>query len=852
MYYEDNVKVKIDWKGLIIKLIAVVLLILVFIWLFPMPKLDTFYSRVYNENLNAMKSVAEKYFVNDNLPANTGTSNTIKLQEMIDKKLITEFTDKNNNECSTTNSFAQVTKTENDNYVLKIQLSCDDKTDYVLETLNTSNNTGSSKGSTGNSNTSDKNNSTVNNNETSSNKQSDSESNTKDEDDGIEIDKSIINSGDSKYDKGEAVEYEYKRAITKTTTSYTCPDGYIKDGNTCYRYDTGETIPATPLYFDDEVVTTEAKKNTSGGYYKYADAIKTESSREDICPEGYTKNGNICYKYVNATIVPGTTTYSCPDGYTLQGKTCVTTAERIESKGEDVYTCPEGYTLIGKTCVTQANRIENKGKDVYYCPEGYVLNGTTCTSTVIRIENKESDSYTCPSGYVLNGSVCTKTIGRSKTTNYNYSCPSGYSLSSDKSRCTRSINATRTTTPGTTTCTCPSGYKNNGSNCSKQTTYTGSYHAGTTTVTWTNPQYISSKTQLSEYNNGTTRRTRNGSPSCGASGCTYYYKVETAVKKTTAGYYTCNDGKQQSSSTCYTTTYANKNCTTSAGSTYYSCPSGYSKNGTTCTQSINSTRTSNNSYSCPSGYYQSGNSCIHTVNASYHRGSTTYTCPSGYNMSGTRCVRTTNASKSSGEVTYSCPSGYYMKGTICEKVVEATPHSGESIYSCPSGYSMKGTICEKTIDATPHTSETEYTCPSGYIKKGTTCYQYTETTTKINYMYTCPEGYTAEGSGEQIKCSMYIESKTSYYCENADEALVGTECVKKIKGALKGYTCPDGYILNNDTCIKHTFECTDMIAITNTSTTYEYKWSTETSIDGWTQTGKTRNLLTSSDNLYEK
>ena len=117
MYYEDNVKIKVDWKGLILKLIAVILLILVFIWLFPMPKLDTFYNRVYNENLSTMKDVAEKYFVNDNLPSKTGSSNTIKLQEMLDKKLITEFTDKNNNSCSTTNSFAQVTKTEKNNYV---------------------------------------------------------------------------------------------------------------------------------------------------------------------------------------------------------------------------------------------------------------------------------------------------------------------------------------------------------------------------------------------------------------------------------------------------------------------------------------------------------------------------------------------------------------------------------------------------------------------------------------------------------------------------------------------------------------------------------------------------------------
>ncbi len=840
MYYEDNVKVKIDWKGLILKLIAVVLLILVFIWLFPMPKLDTFYSRVYNENLNSMKEVAEKYFTNDNLPAKTGSSNTIKLQEMIDKKLITEFTDKNNNECSATNSYAQVTKTENDNYVLKIQLSCDDKTDYVLETLNTTNTTGSSSSNNSSSknSTSTTNNNSVDSDETASSKKKESKSNTTDEDDGIEIDRSSITGGDSKYDKGQTIEYEYKRAITKTTTTYTCPDGYAKDGNTCYKYDTGEVIPATALYFDDEVVTTEAKKNTTGGYTKYAEVIKTEISSENVCPEGYTLNGNICYKYVSATVVPGTTTYSCPEGYTLNGTSCVIKADRIENKGSDYYTCPEGYTLNGTMCTTSINQTESHDDGYYTCPSGYTLNGTLCTSTVNRISNTSRGYYTCPSGYYLNGTSCKYTI-----------------------------NATRNTTSGSTNCTCPSGYSDNGSNCSKTTTYTGTYHAGTTTygscpsgwttnntqcikaatanVSWTNPQYISSRTQLSEYNNGTTKRVRNGSPQCKATECTYNYIVYTAkttyscsqgslsnsncvmnrTASTTAAYYTCNNGNRQSSSTCYNTSYVSKNCTTTQGNTTYSCPSDFTKNGT---------------------------SCVRTISATYHNGTVGYSCPDGYAMNGTVCNKTINATKHEGSTWNSCPDGYTMNGNKCYKTINATKHEGSIGYSCPVGYAMMGDSCERTIEATPHTTETEYTCPTGYVKKGTTCYQYTEPTAKKTYSYTCPEGFTAEGSGEQTKCSMYIESKTTYYCENAEEALVESSCVKKIKGALKGYECPPEYILNNDVCVKKTIDYTSPIPITNTSTTYEYKWSTESSIEGWTQTGKTRNISSESENLYEK
>ena len=716
MYYEDNVKIKIDWKGLILKLIAVILLILVFIWLFPIPKLDTFYNRVYNENLNNMKDVAEKYFVNDNLPNKTGSSNTIKLQDMLDKKLITEFTDKDNKECSTTNSFAQVTKTENNNYVLKVQLSCDDKTDYVLETLNTAN------AGTGSSNTSSNNRESKDNGSSTSNNQSkDKSDDDKDEDDGIEIDASIINSGDSKYDKGGNVEYEYKRAITKTSTTYTCPEGYVKDNNVCYKYETGETIPATPLYFDDVVQTTDAKENKSGGYTKYAEAEKIEVSSEDVCPEGYTKNGNICYKYVNATVIPGTTTYECPNGYTLSGTSCIATTQRIENK---------------------------------------------------------TGSYTCPSGYTI---------------------------SADKLRCTSTVNATRTSTSGSTTCNCPSGYRDNGGNCVR--TYTGSYHAGSTnygncpsgwspsgsqctraanaTRSWSNPSCSTSSTKLSEYENSSSKRVKTGQ-NCTARGCTYTYCTYTAItnyscpqgnrngstcytsrpSSTSSSYYTCNDGRTQSSSTCYE--YANKNCSTTPGTTKYSCPSGYNLN--------------------------SNNTCTRTVNSTYNS-STTYSCPTGYTMSGTQCIKTT--------------------------------------------------------PATPHTSETQYTCPTGYVREGTTCYQYTTPTTKKTYKYECPTGYKKEGEGENTKCSIYVEDKTTYYCESAEEQLVDGKCIKTIKGGLKGYSCPDGYILDKDKCIKHSLECAEPIAITNTSTTYEYKWSSEPSLDGWTPTGKTRGTATE-ENLYDK
>lgn len=704
MYYDDNnVKLKIDWKGLILKLILILLFVLLIIWIFPMPKLDTFYNKVYNDNLNTMKEASENYFTGDKLPSKTGDSVTLKLQDMLDKKLVTNFTDKNNNTCSNTNSFATVTKTDNSNYVLKVQLSCDEKTDYILENLNTSNIAKKSDSNTSNSDSS------------SQNTTDDSE------DDGIEIDKSILEDKDNKYDKGGAeIEYQYKKAITKTATSYVCPDGYVKDNNVCYKYNTGETINATPLYFDDIVTKTDAKKNTTGSYTINENVIKTEDKREKICPDGYTLSGNVCYKYTNATIVPGTTTYTCPDGYVLNGDKCTKTIDvtRNTSYGSVYYTCDRGGYLNGTECRYSASY--RSGSTSSYCPSGYSDNGGNCVKTITYTGTYHAGSYgNCPSGYSTNGNLC--------------------------------------------------------------------YYNATQHKSWSNPTVTTSSSLLPDYDNGSSKRVlANRGSACTLRGCTYIYynytanisfscsRGETPVngyciinRPISAAYYTCNDGSRQSSSTCYTKTYTSKQYSTSSGEYY-----------------------------CPNGGYLSGSECRYS--ATYHK------------------------------------------------------NSDNTTTSCPAGYSISGDKCIQTIDATKNTTETEYTCPAGYVKEGTTCYQYTEPTTKITYKYTCPEGFTKNGEGEKTTCTKTIESKTILYCENASEKLVDGKCVKTIKGGLRGYTCPSGYILNKDKCVKKTLECTQPQEVTNTSTTYEYKWSTEDSLDGWTQTGKTRNVSSQNNNTYEK
>jgi conjugal transfer mating pair stabilization protein TraN len=700
MYEDGNYKIQIDWKSLILKFVLIVIAILLIVWLFPMPKLDTFYNRVFNDNLATMKEAAENYFTTDNLPVSNGASSTLKLQDMLDKKLIVSFVDKNNNACNTSNSYAQVTKTENNTYVLKVQLSCDDKTDYVLENINTS--TANTKATSDTSSTS---------NNTSSNSSSSSSSNSSDSSSTSGYTQTKNNSEDdaedtidanASYDKdGNKISYQYKKAITKTSTSYTCPDGYAKENNICYKYETGETINATPLYFDDVKTTTDAKKNTTGEYMVTANPNKTVAKTEKVCPDGYTLNNNICYKYDSVHVTPGSTTYTCPDGYTLNGTTCTK---------------------------TQSANYVNNSSTYYTCPAGYSLNGTTCYRT--NTSTSYTTNCTCPSGYTASGNSCVKSV---PTTTYTQSC------------------------------SCPSGYSASGSSCAKAVT---SSYAASKSSYWSNPTSQTSTSPLSTYNNGSSKRVL-ANHVCTARGCTYTYYTYTLITN-----YSCPNGGTRSGSTCYTSsyTYANKVCSNVPHTTY-----------TTSTVSKN-------------------------------------------------CTSTPNTSTSTD-------------------TVSATPNtSGSGYYSCPAGYSVNGSSCTQTVSATPHTSDTEYSCPSGYVKDGSTCYQYTEPTTKTTYNYTCPDGYTQSGSDDKTTCTKKIASTTTYYCDDANATLVDDKCVKTVKGALKGYSCPDGYVLNTDKCVKKTTTCMKAEEVTNTSTSYEYKWSTESSLEGWTQTGKTKTI----SNNYDK
>ena len=106
--------------------------------------------------------------------------------------------------------------------------------------------------------------------------------------------------------------------------------------------------------------------------------------------------------------------------------------------------------------------------------------------------------------------------------------------------------------------------------------------------------------------------------------------------------------------------------------------------------------------------------------------------------------------------------------------------------------------------------------------------------------YTCPTGYTKTGEGENTKCSKTVQGEGNYYCEDASAVLNGTKCVKTIKGGISHYTCPTDYTLNGTKCSKTTSVTIDATQEVKTSTSYKYKWSKYSKLEGWEFTGKTK------------
>lgn len=130
--YEVNNR-NFAFKDLIIKILFIIIFIFIIIWLFPTKgyidkKLGTKETQIFNNNLIIMKDAALSYYNGSRLP---DKKEKITLKQMIDKNLLPELTTNNNKICDTKKSYVEINK-NNDEYKLKVNLTCNGKEKYIV------------------------------------------------------------------------------------------------------------------------------------------------------------------------------------------------------------------------------------------------------------------------------------------------------------------------------------------------------------------------------------------------------------------------------------------------------------------------------------------------------------------------------------------------------------------------------------------------------------------------------------------------------------------------------------------------------------------------------------------------
>lgn len=141
--YNENSNFSI--KNVIVQFLFVALFVFILIWLFPLKSdlsklkttsndnkdLSVLVDRIFNENIIAMKEAAKSYYTLERLPKNVGDKVKMTLGEMLDKKIILPFKDKNGNACDLTASYVEVTKYDTE-YLMKVNLKCGKEENYLL------------------------------------------------------------------------------------------------------------------------------------------------------------------------------------------------------------------------------------------------------------------------------------------------------------------------------------------------------------------------------------------------------------------------------------------------------------------------------------------------------------------------------------------------------------------------------------------------------------------------------------------------------------------------------------------------------------------------------------------------
>ena len=139
--YEERKRIRINWVSFLLKLILFFIVVIIICLIIKalggkdlFSKKDNNVNYDYISSINYMKDSAFEYFKDENLPKKVGNSKSLTLREMIDQKLVIDFTN-DGKRCDLDNSYVKATMTSDYNYALKVALVCGKKDDYIVTTI---------------------------------------------------------------------------------------------------------------------------------------------------------------------------------------------------------------------------------------------------------------------------------------------------------------------------------------------------------------------------------------------------------------------------------------------------------------------------------------------------------------------------------------------------------------------------------------------------------------------------------------------------------------------------------------------------------------------------------------------
>ena len=381
---------------LLVKIIFAAIFLFILIRLFnkKIPKINMtpFYSNVFRENIKYMQDAGENYFTDDKMPTEEGEEIKLTLGEMESKNLLIPFVDEDGNACDKNASYVSITKLD-EGYELKTYLACPKETNFTVKTLGCH-----TYCKTGNC--------------------------------------------EKKCSIQKITEYQYKKLISGSKTTYSCPKGTKLSGKYCLKTKLVKTKnpiiktitktdekPATPVIGTATVVTlkpivtTKKTQLTTVVGSKKTELTRVEGTRE---VQLTTVVGS---KKTELTPTKKTETYDCTKtktekqckteyqtrSYSCQCKTTV-------SQGRSVTTCNTCYETVPvqKCKDVQVSYTDTCYREVPTCPSGTdEQTGSGKTLKCYKIEK----TYSCPSGTQRQtGSGASLKCYKNEKT---YSCPSG-------------------------------------------------------------------------------------------------------------------------------------------------------------------------------------------------------------------------------------------------------------------------------------------------------------------------------------------------------------------------------------------------------------------------------------------